>query len=581
MTPLDPVAGLSSSDEYVAGLLEGYPQIFATSADRVRVGGIENEIEFNGTIINKRGGQDRVIITSIDGLSDADIRDSRENNPGLDGETAFNAYYGGRTIVLNGIIRAGTLGKLRDMQEALRTVFSPLEELPLVFRGTARDKDLQIICRKSQPISMAETQQTVLDFKREFQITLRASDPRFTTKINKEYTWERSYPESVKEAIPSMYLRLNESSGSVANDSSGFNRTGTISGAVYTASGAVSGGACYDFDGVDDRITTNYMPFASGANARTFEAWVYRDTSSSTDTIIGSASATANDQFSIALSSSSDTLTVKLKQSGATTSFTGTGISNGAWHHVVVVINTSNDSIKLYVNNVLKTPASIGASEDYASSPGNLVIGARGTSTDAFDGKIAEVAVYESALTADQVSSNYQAASKYLSSEVFMVNAMNSGNYLADAIVKIEGPVYAATQNGIGVKVTNKIAENLNAGISSQSFETSAAYELESAATKKQISIIPNDTVIINADQSDVSAPYEVIPANQYILINTAKRSVNKYSSSTDQLIGSVFSQVNVDSEWLKLAPGNNPIYINCTASSKPKVTIYFKDTFI
>lgn len=581
MFPIDPVAGLSSSEEYVAGLLDGYSNRFIVSQDRARVGGIENEIEFNGTIINKRVGQDRVIITSIDGLSDADIRDSRENNPGLDGETAFNAYYGGRTIVLNGTIRAGTLGKLRDMQEALKTVFSPLEELPLVFRGTARDKDLQIICRKSQPISMADTQQTVLDFKREFQITLRASDPRFTTKINKEYTWERSYPESVKEAIPSMYLRLNESSGSVAKDSSGFNRTGTISGAVYTASGAVSGGACYDFDGIDDCITANYMPFASGANARTFEAWVYRDTSSSTDTIIGSASATANNQFSIALSSGSDTLTVKLKQSGTTTSFTGTGISNGAWHHVVVVINTSNDSIKLYVNNVLKTPASIGASEDYASSPGNLVIGARGTSTDSFDGKIAEVAVYESALTADQVSSNYQAASKYFSSEVFMVNATNSGNYLADAIVKIEGPVYAATQNGIGVKVTNKIAENLNVGISSQSFETSAAYELESAATKKQISIIPNDTVIINADQSNVSAPYEVIPANQYILINTAKRSVNKYSSSTDQLIGSVFSQVNVDSEWLKLAPGNNPIYINCTASSKPKVTIYFKDTFI
>lgn len=190
MTPsgFDYVGGLTSSEVFEAGLLEGYVDRYALGSDRIRVGGIENIIEFNGSRINETRNADAVVITSIDGLSDADVRDNRELNPGYDGETAFSANYGGRTIVLNGFIRSGTLNKLRNMQEGLKRIFSPLEERPLVFRGLNNTKHLQIYCRKSQPITMTEVQQN-FEFKREFQVTLRASDFRFTSVFQESQSW--------------------------------------------------------------------------------------------------------------------------------------------------------------------------------------------------------------------------------------------------------------------------------------------------------------------------------------------------------------------------------------------------------
>lgn len=579
-TPIDPVAGLSGSKQYVAGLLDGYVERFDLGTDRTKVGGLEREISFNGTIINSKNRQDRVILTSIDGLSDADIRDTRETNPGADGETAFRSYYGGRTIVLNGYIRAGSLEKLRDMQEGLKTVFSALDEAPLVFRGVSRDKDLQILCRKSQPITMSEAQQSQLEFKREFQITLRASDFRFTSTINNEYGWKREYDDAVKEDIPSFYLRLNETSGTYAADSSGFNRAGTISGANYSASGAVLGGASYDFDGVNDYVSTSYMPFASGTTIRTYEAWVYRDTNSSVDTIIGSSSTTSNDQFSISLGSGNDTLTVKLNGSVSKV-FASCGIGTGAWKYLVVVVNCATSSITAYVNGSSISGTGT-VSGSYSASPGNLLIGCVGSASNSFDGKIAEVAVYDKLLTTDQITSHYRAATNCFSGQVFMTTVTNNGNYLADPIIKIQGPVYATASGAVGgLIITNKADEIITAGITAQAFETSADAEIFGDVLPSKISVDSYNKTIIQPVSDDAVAPYTVIDENHYILINTRKKTVNRYNKLTNQFVDSIFSQVNTDSEWIKLAPGANPLYIECTANSNPQITVYFKDTFI
>lgn len=141
--------------------------------------GLEAVLEYNGIYLNSKGVVDKYRITNIDGLHDADIRDARENNPSSHGETAFTSYYGGRTISLTGRIEAHNVAKLRAMQQALRTAFSSLEELPLYFRMSNSMYDHYIECRKSSPIAMAETQQNANNFYRDFVITLRASDPRF------------------------------------------------------------------------------------------------------------------------------------------------------------------------------------------------------------------------------------------------------------------------------------------------------------------------------------------------------------------------------------------------------------------
>src|SRR4051794_27465818 len=146
--------------------------------------GVEAVIEFNGLYMNVREWIDTYLITNIGGLDDADVRDSREVNPGYHGEQVFKGYYGGRTLTFAGKIYTKTLAKLRDMQMGLRAAFADLDnEYPLIFRASDPTLDMQILCRKSQAIQMAEEQRTANHFERAFQVTVRASNPRFLSVI--------------------------------------------------------------------------------------------------------------------------------------------------------------------------------------------------------------------------------------------------------------------------------------------------------------------------------------------------------------------------------------------------------------
>lgn len=95
--------------------------------------GLESVVCWNGLRLNERRLADRWFLSSIDGLMDADIRDSREVNPGEHGETAFESLYGGRTVVLEGRAEAGNMAKMRELQEQLKRVSAPLVEMPMVF----------------------------------------------------------------------------------------------------------------------------------------------------------------------------------------------------------------------------------------------------------------------------------------------------------------------------------------------------------------------------------------------------------------------------------------------------------------
>lgn len=95
--------------------------------------GVENVIDLNGLKLNDRTASDRYMITGIDGVNDADIRDARAENPQDHGETAFHAFYGGRTITLEGYIKAGSISKLRQMEEDLRSAVGSIDEFKIKF----------------------------------------------------------------------------------------------------------------------------------------------------------------------------------------------------------------------------------------------------------------------------------------------------------------------------------------------------------------------------------------------------------------------------------------------------------------
>jgi hypothetical protein len=166
------------------GIGTGQPDDGLPGSGRSGPRGIESVIEYNGLYLNVRDWVDTYLVTQIGGLDDADIRDSREVNPGFHGETAFMSFYGGRTITLTGKIYCKTLFKLRDMQQALRQAFAQLdEERPLIFRTPDPNLDMMLYCKKSQQIQMLDEQRTANHFERAFQITLRAGNPRFLSVL--------------------------------------------------------------------------------------------------------------------------------------------------------------------------------------------------------------------------------------------------------------------------------------------------------------------------------------------------------------------------------------------------------------
>jgi hypothetical protein len=158
---------------------QGDPNVAVMGTGTSVPGGIECQFSYNELILNDTTVIDKYRVTTISGLDDPDVRDSREDNPAYEGETVYATLHGGRTIVLEGRVEAFSLHKLRDMQQALRTAFADLsEEKKLYFLTGNGATDHYIMCKKNQKLQWGE-EQTKDNFFRTFQITLRASNPRF------------------------------------------------------------------------------------------------------------------------------------------------------------------------------------------------------------------------------------------------------------------------------------------------------------------------------------------------------------------------------------------------------------------
>lgn len=167
-------------EPYVSGPGDGQPGTQTLPGTGYAVpAGLEAVLEYNGLLLNVQQNIDRYRVSSIDGLGDSDIRDTRDVNTNDDGETPYNSFLGGRSIVISGTIDTYSVSKLRDMQQALRAAFADVtQERPLHFRLGDFTKDHVIYCKKVASIAMAETQ-TNYRVTRDFQISLRASNPRF------------------------------------------------------------------------------------------------------------------------------------------------------------------------------------------------------------------------------------------------------------------------------------------------------------------------------------------------------------------------------------------------------------------
>lgn len=178
-------------EEFTQQLWSGDPDFFLPGSGLAQPGGLEDCIQYNGITLHDRSVLDKYRLTMIDGLHGGPrIRSGETVNPSDHGYTPLTNFLEGRSVTLEGTINAGNIAKMRDMQQALRTAFFSMVERPLIVRTGNPARDVYIMARNTDQIGLRDAQQKKDRFTRDFQINMRATDPRIYSLVAKSYALE-------------------------------------------------------------------------------------------------------------------------------------------------------------------------------------------------------------------------------------------------------------------------------------------------------------------------------------------------------------------------------------------------------
>lgn len=216
----------------------------------------------------------------------------------------------------------------------------------------------------------------------------------------------------VADKASNLQLDLNASDtasysgiGATWTDISGNSRNGAITGATFASD--IRG--YFQFDGsAKDRIkiSDTALVQSNGTNF-TVEAWVRRAGTGTHDYIASQTTDNGNSQNWLLRFTNSNTLGwfIYGTDNYLTTSTT---YSANVWYHVVGLVE-SNGTSRIYVDGTLVTSSSSGRSADTQSY--NTFIGSLGDGSYATMGDIdiAQVKIYDVALTAEEIGQNYRA----------------------------------------------------------------------------------------------------------------------------------------------------------------------------
>lgn len=203
-------------------------------------------------------------------------------------------------------------------------------------------------------------------------------------------------------------------------DVSGNGNTGTLlnvaSTTFYTA-GKIGQG--FNFDGVDDYVTTNDFTVLEGATTATWSAWIRPSALNNLNTVMAKFSTNgANDSWRIGIPASGlgvGTDDLALYFTGAIVGYTNQNyLATSTWTHAVWVYDgtqgTNATKLKLFINGVQRTLTFVGTvPASLASTNSNVTIGALALSSPAqfFNGVIDDARIYTRNLTDQEVTQLY------------------------------------------------------------------------------------------------------------------------------------------------------------------------------
>src|SRR5262249_18381802 len=190
----------------------------------------------------------------------------------------------------------------------------------------------------------------------------------------------------------------------MAADASGHGRTGTYGGRVTLATGAAVADSSRSalFDGVTGAMTIGSVaPFKLATQS--VEFWLKRPANGGGPIVGRWDESTDQRSWLLSVDGASGQLVVKTSTDGvAIAQMSGGSISANVWPHVVVA--TNGGSVQAFVDGASAFSGSGAVVFDAATGP--LRVGVDGSGRS-YAGGLADVAIYSTALTAQQVSDHY------------------------------------------------------------------------------------------------------------------------------------------------------------------------------
>lgn len=274
-----------------------------------------------------------------------------------------------------------------------------------------------------------------------------------------------AYGAAVLASNPSLYWRLDETTGTVASDASGNRENGTYVGTVTKSqSGAIPTGRAILTNGSNGFVTTAMN--VNGPSAYSAEVW-FRTTTTRGGKLIGFGDRSTGTSASIdrnltmlnngALRFSTDNNTAVLDSP--------TTYRDGQWHQAVIAQDATGMS--LHVDGVKVAQNAAGVSSSFAGFwrfGGDLTWG--GSTSNYFSGTLDEAAVYPTALSTAEVRAHFRASGRTIANavpvaELASTNEGRAYSFDASASRDDDGPIASTTwdfgdgTSGTGAKVAH------------------------------------------------------------------------------------------------------------------------------
>jgi len=239
--------------------------------------------------------------------------------------------------------------------------------------------------------------------------TTSAAPTSTATQVIASETPPSSYVATVLNDHPSLYYRLDQSSGAVASDSSGNGRVGNYAGAVaFGVSGTTTDGdRAVSLPGRADTYITYADPGIRRGASFSLEIWAKLGLNGHGQSLFGNAATGTTLRYETSIG--------PFQRFGFNTNavdsaslYTTQQYPSGSWHHVVYVWDSLSATESIYIDGRLDRSRVSPPYTPNVAGPGR--IGYYNTSWPMpIDGTVDEAAIYPTALSAAQVQSHYLA----------------------------------------------------------------------------------------------------------------------------------------------------------------------------